>query len=130
VENEGKGREERPVFLSQDIGAQGKGSILRGDHLGHLAGINDDVPHRESADEDRNRDDPGDPGIMVPQFHMFDVMGDQFVDLKTQREDNSHSNRNNPKKEGEFASHDQMNGLRRASRGDIKAKDKEEDSDD
>ena len=67
---------------------------------------------------------------MISQLDMLDVMGDQFVDFEGEGEKNSHSNRNNPKKEGELAAHDQMNSLRRTSRGDIEAKDKEEDSND
>ncbi len=52
--------------------------------MGDLSCIDHDISHHEPSDEDGRPDDSRNPGIMFPHFYVFDVMGDQFIDLKGQ----------------------------------------------
>jgi hypothetical protein len=91
---------------------------LRND-LGHLSCINHDISHRKSSDEDRGGDDSGDPGIMLSQLHLPDIMRDQFINLEGQRKEDAYSDHKAPEKEGEFPAHDQVDGCYGTSWGDI-----------
>ena len=66
------------------------------DDLGHLACINHNISHGEPADENRGRNNPGDPGIMLSQFDMLDIMRNQFIDLEGQRKKDTYPYHNGP----------------------------------
>lgn len=83
---------------------------LRND-LGHLSGINHDISHREPSDEDGSGDDSREPGIMLSQFHLPDVVGNQFIDLESQRKKDPYAHHDGPEKKSEFTPHDQVDGL-------------------
>ena len=101
--------------------------LLRGNHL---SGIDHDVAHHEASDQDRGGDHSGDPGIVLPEFDMLYVMGDQLVDLERQGKEDPDSNHKYPEQESKFTAHDEVDRENRASRGDIQPKDKQKDRDD
>ena len=78
------------------------------DDLGDLAGVDYEVSHHEPPDEHGRGNDSRDPRVVVPQFDLPDVVGDQFVDFEGQWDEDPDANHNDPEEERKRTSHDQV----------------------